>query len=81
MTQKELVINKLRTDGFISRNWALSQYITRLSALILTLKQEGWELEGENEKRDFYYKVKGSPFKKIIYKVEGLDKEIIKYEK
>lgn len=75
-SQKQFVIDKLNTDGFISRNFCLKNYISRLSAIILNLREEGWELKGEWEDGDYYYKVVGSPFKKVVYKVQGLDKEI-----
>jgi len=37
-----MVIEKLEEDGFISRNWALERFCSRLGALILALKKEGW---------------------------------------
>lgn len=75
-SQKQFVIDKLKTDGFISRNFCLKNYISRLSAIILTLRKEGWELQGEWENGDYYYKVTGSPLKKVIYKIPELNKEI-----
>lgn len=79
MTQKQFVVKKLNTDGYITRNFALRNYISRLGAIICDLKSEGWNIEGKNEDRDYIYEVKGNPFKKVIYKVQGIDKEIISY--
>jgi len=40
--QKQWVIDRLNKNGYISRNECLSVYISRLGAIIHTLKQEGW---------------------------------------
>jgi len=45
-TQKDLIKNQLLTEGKISRNWALGQYISRLGAIINKLKKEGIETDG-----------------------------------
>jgi hypothetical protein len=42
MTQTARIIEQLEDKGFVTRNWALSQYISRLGALICDLKKEGW---------------------------------------
>lgn len=77
--QKKIIIEKLKLDGFVSRNWALSKYISRLSAIILTLKNEGWQLQGKQDKGDYIYEVVGSPYQKVYYKLP--DGQIItKYE-
>lgn len=70
MNQKQFIINKLNKDGFITRNFALKNYISRLSAIILNLKNEGWKIEGRNDGGDYIYEVVGSPFKKEIYKLD-----------
>lgn len=67
MSQKQFVINKLNTNGFITRNYCLKNYISRLSALILNLKNEGWNIEGRDDNGDYIYEVKGSPFKKEYF--------------
>ena len=79
-TQRKFVIDKLLTDGFISRNYCLKNYISRLSAIILNLKEEGWEIEGKWVDNDFYYDVKGSPLKKVVYIVPELNKEITLFQ-
>lgn len=56
-TQKQKVIEMLRSHGEVTRNWALSQYISRLGALALVLKNEGWELEAFDREGDYVYKL------------------------
>ena len=52
ITQKQWVENILREQGKITRNQCLRNYVSRLSAIIYMLKQEGWEFEEQ------YIKVK-----------------------
>ena len=58
-SQKTWTINRLNSDGRVSRNEALKNYITRLGAIIWTLKYEGWQIEGKWERtphsKDFVY--------------------------
>jgi len=49
-SQEELVIKQLQENGQVSRNWALRNYISRLSAIILNLRKSGWEITGKNER-------------------------------
>ena len=63
-SQKEIVIEKLDKDGFVNRNWCLRKYISRLSAIIYELKEEGWEFEtkrGKGDDNDYYYHVRTRP--------------------
>lgn len=59
MTQLNTVRNKLKEDKFVTRNWALQKRITRLSAIILDLKNLGWDIQGSWVKtehgKDFKY--------------------------
>ena len=57
MSQLKRVKAKLERDGYITRNECLSQFpaITRLSAIILTLKQEGYQFEAKEDGRDYKY--------------------------
>lgn len=70
-SQKEWAIDRLLADGYVSRNGALQNFITRLSAIILNLKEEGWELSGrwykEGKSKDFRYYLLKSPYKKQTY--------------
>ena len=50
MTQIEFVKNKLKEKGFITRNEALRNYISRLGAIIHLLKKDGWIIETERIK-------------------------------
>jgi len=75
MTQKEFVIKKLKDDNFISRNYCLKNYISRLGAIINTLNKEGWNIKGRVDNRDYLYEVKGSPLKRVYYRLP--DGEII----
>lgn len=84
-TQEQRIINKLLKDGYVTRNEALKNYISRLSAIILDLQKEGWEFSTEfiksgNNGKDYIYRVVKAPFKRIKYTTPD-GKEIIKYEK
>lgn len=69
-SQKEFVISQLKKNGSISRNFCLGNYISRLGAIVNQLNKEGWNLEGSNQDNgDYLYKVKQSPFKKVIYRL------------
>jgi hypothetical protein len=43
--QKQWIINILLEKGFITRNYALQNYISRLAGHINQLKKEGWEFD------------------------------------
>ena len=77
MSQLKMVIDELEKTGEVSRNWALSNYISRLSAIIYILRYEyDWSFQTfkmETERPDgskgwdYIYKVvvKGkNPYKK-----------------
>lgn len=46
-SQVKIVKNKILITGFVSRNWCLERYISRLSAIIQILESEGWEFKTE----------------------------------
>lgn len=56
-TQKQWVIEQLRAHGEITRNQCLKNYISRLGAIALVLKNEGWELEAFDRENDYVYKL------------------------
>ena len=60
-TQKSWVLSQLETNGEISRNQCLANFISRLGAIVLVLKNEGWELEGEWRGGDYVYKLLNRP--------------------
>jgi len=70
-TQLNRVISKLNHDGQITRNECLRQVpaITRLGAIIVLLERAGWNFEAgySDDKKDYVYKTKTSPIKKIVY--------------
>lgn len=83
-TQEERIINKLFKDGFITRNEALQNFISRLGAIICDMQTKGWEFEAKFIKtdtgRDYIYRVIKSPFKKVEYTIPD-GRTIIRYEK
>lgn len=65
-TQKQRVIKKLLRDGYITRNECLRVYISRLGALIESLKHEGFEFTAKyDENNDYVYTMVKSPFQII----------------
>ena len=82
--QKQMIINKLKDDGFVSRNWALQNFCSRLGAIINKLKNEGWEFDARYTKTengmDYTYYTTKMPFHKVEYVVPELNKNIVSYE-
>jgi len=65
MSQMSFIKKHLEEDGYISRNYCLQNYISRLGARIDDLKKEGWDFRTEIVKtasgKDFrYYVIKPS---------------------
>jgi|TARA_R100001530_G_C4312897_1_gene153544 hypothetical protein len=63
-TQKEIIKARLHEAGFVSRNWALQNYISRLSPLIIRIKGEGYVFSDNHtglNKNDYYYHVEKLP--------------------
>ena len=52
-SQIEIIKKKLENDGYVTRNWALSRYISRLGALIQFLKNDGWQFKTERIKNRY----------------------------
>ena len=67
LTQKERIVKKFVDTGYVTRNEAIRNYITRLSAIICDLTKEGWEFETKNVKGDYVYVLKKSPYKVASY--------------
>lgn len=61
MSQIEKVKYRLEVDGRVTRNWALQNYISRLSAIIKVLKNMGYAIKGKKEGTDYVYTLSGSP--------------------
>lgn len=62
-SQKQRVIDRLLERGEISRNQCLSNYISRLSAIIQDLEEEGWEFKTDRLDNDYFYYVIKHPYK------------------
>ena len=65
-TQRAIIEAQLRREKEISRNWCLSQYISRLGAYICDMKKEGWEFvpsrrEYTKKNWDYVYKLVKAP--------------------
>ena len=78
-TQKERVVSRLLKVGKITRNECLSNYISRLSAIILELTKEGWRFDTSNEHNDYVYTVTHSPYK-VVSRTLSTGEKIITYE-
>lgn len=55
MTQLEIIREKLESDGAVSRNWALQNYISRLGAIIYKLKEMNYNITGQYINKDYIY--------------------------
>lgn len=87
-SQKEIIKEQLRANGYVSRNWALDNFISRLGAIIADLKKEGFVFKANYDKGNYEYHLVGVPMKKVSHVdlVEGPDGKIKaieteKYEK
>jgi hypothetical protein len=71
-TQLAWVKSILRQNGQISRNEALQNFVSRLGAIILVLKKEGWEIDsGYDGHRNYVYKLKKAPYiPKLVFDPE-----------
>lgn len=49
-TQEKRVVEILKTNGRVTRNWALQNRITRLGAIIWGLKKAGWNIKARYER-------------------------------
>ena len=65
MTQLELVEEELKTKGYITRNFALKNYVSRLGSLIKKLEYKGLKFEKKyfdthtqwGKSKDYIYKL------------------------
>lgn len=65
-TQKQVVIEELLKNGRVTRNWALRKFISRLGAIVDTLKRDGYEFEGFYEE---YINAVGYKSKDYVYRL------------
>ena len=67
MSQREKIIDMLKTQGYVSRNYCINNRISiRLGAIIHNLKKDGWVLTGEKSNNDFIYWLEKSPQLKLL---------------
>lgn len=73
LSQKDIVLKQMRQFGYVSRNWCLQRFISRLSAIMLDLKNEGINFETKEIDGDYHYILKDKPKRVIEYRVQGED--------
>ena len=64
MTQRETIIKHIKEYGYVSRNWCLENFISRLGSRIFDLEKEGWKFADDHRggnPRDYYYYLKSEP--------------------
>ena len=71
MSQRTKVLKLMREQGFVTRNWAMQNFISRLGAIIWQLKSEGMNIEPEWKDGDYIYKLMDKPKETIVYRVNG----------
>lgn len=72
MSQKSIVLAKLKSEGCISNKWAIDNGIWRLGAVINQLREEGFDIETDyqpSKTKVTTYIFKSKP--KQIYTVPG----------
>ncbi len=69
-SQKEIVVEQLKLHGKVSRNFCLSLRITRLAAIVLSLKESGYDLIGKDEGSDYVYLLVAPPTKTVAAPVQ-----------
>ncbi len=77
-SQKKKVEDILKEKGHVDRNHCIRVlYISRLSAIILDLKKEGWKLKGryvkENGGKNYYYFLNEKVPQKKVRRTEIID--------
>lgn len=80
ISQLNRVEKRIKQNGEITRNQCLSTFpaITRLSSIILKLKQQGYEFETFSRNGDYVYKVVISPKDKFDLEVAELKEQQLK---
>lgn len=82
LSQRQRVEQLLLKQGFVSRNFYLNlpyHKILRLSEIIRTLRESGWDIETKEDKVDCVYTMVKNPYKKVVYQIEGRE-PIITYK-
>lgn len=79
ISQKDIVLKQMRSTGQVSRNWCLQNYISRLSAIMLDLKNEGVNFETKKVGGDYVYVLLDKPKEIKRYLVNGVEVAPPKY--
>lgn len=65
LTQENIIVNQLKANGFISRNWCLANFISRLGAITNKMEKKGWVFNPhyiKTEKgKDYVYELESEP--------------------
>lgn len=78
-SQKEIIKEQLRANGYVSRNWALDNFISRLGAIIADLKKEGFVFNASYNEGNYEYHLAHAP-KRQVQDVKIIDgKAVISY--
>lgn len=56
-SQKQIVLDKLQQEGYITNLWCLQNGIWRLGAIIFMLRNEGHNIETDDSKKNCRYKL------------------------
>lgn len=59
-SQYDTVLIELQTRGLVTRNWALSNNISRLASIIHRLKEDGMDIVATREGGDYVYSSRGN---------------------
>lgn len=85
--QIEIVKKELDLYGFISRNWCLKHFISRLGAIICRLKKEGYVFSTRRIDGDYAYILEITPneaeelrLQKLIAEAEDRDRSLFAEE-
>lgn len=82
MTQKQIIIDYLRAKGEVSRNICIREhYITRLGAIIDSLKKKGYKFKTEERGGDYVYILEFDPTRvdESIYRKEVIEERLHNY--
>ena len=76
-TQRQLVIQHLKENGSISRNYCLQHYVSRLGAIVCLLKSEGYDFETKDVGGDYVYTLTASPKVRTLYVKHPLTGQVL----
>ena len=72
MSQKSIVLAKLKSEGSISNLWAIQNGMWRLGAIIKDLRDEGFDIETDyqpSKTKVTTYRFKSKPKEVTLYKL------------